>query len=296
MHSLIESGGRPFDIYVGTANFGQAYGSVREFDGIDKDHLRKILDFIDGPYSFHLDTAPGYGGSEELIGLFGKNRSILNRVTTKISPASYVSAGSILESVRRSSDLMGVSQFENILLHGFNEAVLQHKSTITEGLSKLIEEDLTRYVGLSCYTEAEVLLAKQHFPLLSVFQVPENAVDRRLINSNAILSLFELGNRFIIRSIFLQGKLLERKSSLSFLNSYLSNLQHCAQLNNLSVYEYCLAYVKSIPWLSGVVIGVESVRQLEQFISAIGKEYAEVDFCNQPIDDLMIDPRNWKST
>jgi aryl-alcohol dehydrogenase-like predicted oxidoreductase len=191
---------------------------------------------------------------------------------------------------------MGVSQFENILLHGFNEAVLLHKSTVTEGLSRLIEEGLTRYVGLSCYTEAEVLLAKQHFPLLSVFQVPENAVDRRLINSSAISNLHALGNRFIVRSIFLQGKLLERKSSLSFLHSYMSNLQHCAQLNNLSVFEYCIAYIKSITWLSGVVIGVESVKQLEQFITAIEKEYAEVDFCNRSMDNHMIDPRNWKST
>lgn len=296
MHSLFESGNRRFDIYVGTANFAQAYGSVRELNGIDRDHIREILDFIEDPYSLHIDTAPGYGASEEVIGLFGKNRSILNRVTTKISPASYVSARSMLESVRCSSDLMGVSQFENILLHGFNDAVLQHKSAITEGLSRLIEEGVTRYVGLSCYTEAEVLLAKQHFPLLSVFQVPENAIDRRLINSSAFSNLHELGNRFIVRSIFLQGRLLERKSSLSFLNSYISNLQRCAKLNNLSVFEYCIAYVKSIPWLSGVVIGVESVKQLEQFVIAIEKEYAAVDFCNQNMDNHMIDPRNWKST
>jgi aryl-alcohol dehydrogenase-like predicted oxidoreductase len=295
MDSLDKAGDFPFDIYVGTANFGQAYGNVKEFDGLHKNELNGILDFMEGPYQFHLDTAPGYGNSEEVIGLFGKNRSILNRVTTKISPSSYSTSKSILESIRRSSDLMGVGQFENILLHGFNEIELQHKSTITEGLSRLIEEDLTRHVGLSCYTEAEVLLAKEHFPLLSVFQVPENVVDGRLINSRAITNLHELGNRFIVRSIFLQGKLLERESSLSFLNSYIVNLQQSALINNLSVFEYCIAYVKSIPWLSGIVIGVDSVKQIEQFIIAIEKEYVGVDFCNQTIDAHLVDPRNWKS-
>jgi hypothetical protein len=131
---------------------------------------------------------------------------------------------------------------------------------------------------------------------LSVFQVPENAVDQRLIDSSLISNLHELDNRFIVRSIFLQGKLLENKSSLRFLNSYTLNLQYCAQLNNLSVFEYCVAYVKSIPWLSGVVIGIESVKHLKQFIIAIEKEYGEIDFCNQTIGNHMIDPRNWKLT
>lgn len=296
MRPFIHSRVRQFDVYLGTANFGQAYGSIRESEGIDENHVSEILNLLEGLHLFHLDTAPGYGASEQVIGVLGKNRAILNRITTKISPKSYVRAESMVESVKRSSELMGVNQFENILLHGFNEFVLEYKSSILEGLSRLVEEGLTRHVGLSCYTESEVLLAKQHFPLMSVFQVPENVVDRRLINSVALSNLYELGNRFIVRSIFLQGKLLEKKSSQVAFESYISSLRHYAKLNKLTVFEYCIAYVKSIPWMSGVVIGVESAKQLKQFINAIEKEYPIIDFGNESIDNHLIDPRNWKST
>jgi len=285
------------EIYIGTANFGQAYGKVENLGGVNLQDLSNILELIENQGSIRLDTAPGYGGAESVIGQLGAGRNILKMTTTKISPKDYGNPNDILHSVKKSLNLIGVEQFENILLHGFNDNLLRHKPALTEGLNLLAEEKLSRNFGLSCYTEEEVLLAKHHFPMLNVFQVPENVVDQRLYNSTALLNLRELGNKFIVRSVFLQGKLLEKNfeasSPFNFLTPITQDLEKHAFLNNLSVYDYCLAYVKSIPWITGIVIGVETPKQLEAFFGSINMRYPKIKFCNMLVQDEMIDPRNW---
>ena len=285
------------DIYLGTANFGQSYGKVQSSHGVDFKAINEIFELIENHGSIHLDTAPGYGQAEKVIGELGAGRNLLQRITTKISPKDYGDPNEILQSVKKSLELLGTEQFENILLHGLNESLLCHKSAVAEGLNLLAEENLTRNFGLSCYSEEEVLLAKHHFPMLNVFQVPENVVDQRLYNSTKLLNLSQTGNKFIVRSIFLQGKLLEENfavgSRFDFLTPIIEDLENNARLNGLSRYDYCVAYIKNIPWKTGVVIGVESLEQMKSFLTSQNYEYPKIGFNNKLIDDLMVDPRNW---
>jgi aryl-alcohol dehydrogenase-like predicted oxidoreductase len=134
-------------------------------------------------------------------------------------------------------------------------------------------------------------------PELSVFQVPENICDRRLIASSEIQRLSEEGNSFVVRSIFLQGLLLMNPNSIpKALKSAVVSLQelnYFSRNNSLTVLDLCLAYVRSISWASAIVVGVHSVDQLKEIQ---GSSYLLPRGWATSISNLpqeIIDPRNW---
>lgn len=286
-------------VYLGTANFTQSYGLSKVTSGISEGVIHEILNQVEADEEIHLDTAPQYGTSELLLGRLGNSRRFMQRITSKIPQTAYGSSNAIIESVKNSLTLLKISSFENVMLHGISEEMERNLGAIREGLNSILNLGLTRHIGLSCYTEAEVIFAKENLPMLKLFQVPENVADRRLIGSEELRKLSEEGNRFLVRSVFLQGRLLQNSTQLSSdfpeLLPIITDLKLSAREQNLSELEYCLAYIKSIPWASGIVVGVESSNQLTQILTSYRKSYSEIVFENKKIDSPMVDPRNWKN-
>lgn len=286
-------------VYLGTANFTQSYGLSKVTSGISEGVIHEILNQVEADEEIHLDTAPQYGTSELLLGRLGNSRRFMQRITSKIPHTAYESSNAIIESVKNSLTLLKISSFENVMLHGISEEMERNLGAIREGLNSILNLGLTRNVGLSCYTEAEVIFAKESLPMLKLFQVPENVADRRLIGSEELRKLSEEGNSFLVRSVFLQGRLLQNSTQLSSdfpeLLPIVIDLKLSAKEQNLSELEYCLAYIKSIPWASGIVVGVETSNQLTQILTNYRKSYSEVVFDNKKIDSSMVDPRNWKN-
>ena len=286
-------------VFLGTANFTQSYGLSKETSGLSEGVIQEILNQVEADEEIHLDTAPQYGTSELLLGKLGNSRRFMQRITSKIPHTAYGNSNAIIESVKNSLTLLKISSFENVMLHGISEEMERNLGAIREGLNSILSLGLTRHVGLSCYTEAEVIFAKENLPMLKLFQVPENVADRRLIDSEKLRKLSQEGNRFLVRSVFLQGRLLQNSTQLSSdfpeLLPIITDLKLSAGEQNLSELEYCLAYIKSIPWASGIVVGVESSNQLTQILTSYRKSYSEIVFENKKIDSPMVDPRNWKN-
>jgi aryl-alcohol dehydrogenase-like predicted oxidoreductase len=142
-----------------------------------------------------------------------------------------------------------------------------------------------------------LLQAKEIFPELSVFQVPENICDRRLIDSRVLLDLNAEGDRVIVRSVFLQGLLLmpldKIPTKLDGAYDILSQLRDFAAECGVTVLDLCLGYAKSIPWASGIVIGVVNAQQIIQVVES---EF-QLPICwESKIGSLpanVLDPRKW---
>ena len=285
--------------YLGTANFGQSYGLTRSESGLSERVIAEIFEFLDSAQNIHIDTSPDYGSAELIIGKLGKSRKFMERISTKIPQRAYTDVHLMKLSVVTSLKHLGIDQFETVLLHGLGEDFKKNLSTIEEGLVQILENGLARSVGLSCYSESEVEIAKNFLPVLSVFQVPENAVDQRILNSSKLLELFNSQNKIFVRSTFLQGKLLQFEDDLTGIFESLkpagSDLRRAATSVDLEPLEYCLAYAKSIPWASGIAFGVQSKDELISITSALHRDYPLIEFNNLKVDTNMIDPRNWTS-
>jgi aryl-alcohol dehydrogenase-like predicted oxidoreductase len=170
-------------------------------------------------------------------------------------------------------------------------------SEISFGLREVLNQGIAKRIGVSIYSEAAISLNKRILPELSVFQVPENICDRRLMYSKEVLRLASQGNIFNVRSIFLQGLLLMQPSSLpkqfSDVAPRLQEVIDFAQKNSLTVLELCMGYARSISWASGIIVGVTSVAQLAEIQESSSSlpEGWDRDIPRLPI--AVIDPRRW---
>jgi aryl-alcohol dehydrogenase-like predicted oxidoreductase len=285
--------------YLGTANFGQRYGLTQSDSGLSERTVSEIFDLLDVIQNIHIDTSPDYGSAELIVGKLGRSKKFMERISTKIPQRTYGDPHLMKQSVVTSLRHLGVDEFESVLLHGLSEDFEDNLSSIEKGLTEILDKGLARSVGLSCYSESEVVTAKNLLPMLTVFQVPENAADQRTLHSSKLLELSNTENKIFVRSAFLQGKLLQAEIELTgifeSLKPVVLDLKRVAKSSNLDPLEYCLAYAKSIPWSSGITFGVQSKSELIDIISALQRNYPRIEFTNLKVDSHMVDPRNWMS-
>ena len=284
-------------ISVGTANFGQNYGLNQSKNGLGKKQLNEIFEIILGNVNISLDTSPSYGDSEKIVGLFLKQNHFQGGITTKIPSKLHSNPYLMVKSLENSLKVLGIPTANCTFLHGYSDAIQHNYREISSGLKTILKDGLSEQVGLSCYTEQEIVMSKKLIPELSVFQLPENILDQRLRNSEIIRDMRKKADQFYVRSIFLQGNLLVEgdkiPDKLFSLKEAIRNIDLMAARYNLSKLEYCISYVKSLTWSSGFVVGVDSGKQLQDILSASKRSYAGVEYLKQDVDQNLIDPRMW---
>jgi hypothetical protein len=130
------------------------------------------------------------------------------------------------------------------------------------------------------------------------FQIPENVLDKRNFANTDLQRLYTNGDSVTVRSIFLQGALL---ADLDLLPKFLHpeirkfrSIENFCLDNNVSKLKYCLDYVRSIQWKSGLVVGVQSFIQYQEIIKEISLPIKTINFPNEVLGEYFIDPRNWK--
>jgi len=114
----------------------------------------------------HLETAKGYGKSEQFIGAafkagLSKQRDRLY-VTTKIPPTK--DADSMRRSIEQSLQKMNLDYIDNFDIHGINtsehlEMVRKSKNGCMQAVQEAIDQKIIRHVGFSTHGSLEVILA-----------------------------------------------------------------------------------------------------------------------------------------
>lgn len=283
-------------LILGTANFGNKYGIANQNASISIEELSRIIKWAQSRGINHFDSALAYRDSDSILGAY-LDQALDPMIDSKLDEKSCQSRDTILQTAIEIKERLAVGQLSVLYLH--DESLLNSSlaSEISIGLREVLAQGIARRIGVSIYSEEAVYYNKRILPELSVFQVPENICDRRLIYSNELLNLSEKDNVFNVRSIFLQGLLLmqpaELPNKLKSVAPQLQELISFAEKNSLTVLELCMAYANSISWANGIVVGVNSVYQLKQIQSAsptlpIGWDG---DIPTLPIE--IVDPRRW---
>ncbi len=285
-----------FDLILGTATFGNAYGIANRNLELGHDSIKDIVAKAQSLEINHFDTAPAYGAAEILLGNFLDQKS-KPRISSKISKENAISVKLMVASVKETLERTQVSKLENLYLHSPEALLAPEASETIAGLKELLSMNLVDRVGISTYSLYSILKAKELFPELSVFQVPENICDRRLLNSADLLDLHNQGDQIIVRSVFLQGLLLmplnKIPSKFDGVRNALSQLCAYAETCDVSVLDICLGYAKAIPWSNGTVIGVASVQQLNQVVESDFQFPENWDFSIDILPENVLDPRKW---
>ena len=129
-----------------------------------------------------------------------------------------------------------------------------------------------------------------------VLQCPYNILDKRIITSGWFDRLKNQGKEVYIRSIFLQGllvnKLIYKKKYFKKWQNLFLNWFEYLEKNNISPIDYCFSDLLYYDF-DKIIVGINSLENLREILNF--KRIKENKIKNFEIRDLkLIDPRKWK--
>ena len=283
-------------IAIGTVQFGLPYGIANQNGQVARSVAKGMLQLAAANGIDTLDTAISYGESEVCLGEVGIQGF---RLITKL-PALPDSSADIdnwvQEQFAASLVRLGVSEIYGLLLHRPMQLLGLTRKMLYKALQGLKDSGRVRKVGVSIYapTELELLATKYRFDLV---QAPLNLVDRRLHTSGWLQRLKEDGIEIHTRSAFLQGLLLMPRldipSEFAPWAELWNKWHEWLACHSISAVRACMAYPLSFPEIDRVVVGANSIDQLEQIINAtqtaISNDFPDLS-CEE---EQLINPAHW---
>lgn len=284
-------------VILGTANFGQTYGITNKHT-LSDDEVFNILDRAHTLGISTLDTASGYGRSEEIIGKYHSKRNFAFKVNTKISNIEKLTSIEKSTLVEKALSRLNVDSVENLFFH--NMDTINSVTNIGKFIEETLDSGLVRSsIGVSIYDIQEAILASTKFPKLDLFQIHDNILTRTLMNEVIRAKIKVSGIKMQVRSIFLQGVLIANQELLSnelnFMNSAVMKLEEIANRLGTNRLGLCLSYMNLFPDEFNFVIAVNSPEQLNEIANA-----KLINLSNLILEELpplnkdISDPRNWK--
>lgn len=259
-----------------------------------------------------FDTARAYGEAEELLGAAVVGLGSSPRLITKLDPLAELKPEDRRDAVRiaveasvfRSCRELRRNVLPVVLLHRWSHRN-DWQGAVWERLVELQTAGVIERLGASVSTPAEAAAALADAAIQHL-QFPFNLLDHRWRSAG----IDELARQrpdvaIHVRSVFLQGLLL---NSAEFWPSIpgvdpadlLARLDDgVSRLGRQDRMDLCLAYVRSQPWIHGVVVGVDSSLQLLEIIGhfrraslpqAVGAELA-AEFAGLP--EALLNPALW---
>ncbi len=293
-------------LVVGTCQFGLSYGVANRTGRPDFEQVCRILDCAAGGGATTLDTAPGYGDSEALLGRALKETGLLDRVTvvTKVKPIRFMeeeqSAANIRnwirDSVLASLSHLGLESLPLCLFHQTGD--IAHMDVLLD----LKEEGLVRHTGASVFTP-EQMDEVVSTPGVEAIQVAASMLDRRVSCSGQLGEAVVRGMTVFVRSIYLQGLVVmppgDIMPELHEAAPVLRSLRDIAAGAGLTMPEMALRYGLSLPGVTGVLTGVETEEQMAANlgIAAAGplpeEVFDKIDAAVPELPDTVLNPWHW---
>lgn len=272
-------------LVLGTAQLGSDYGIANCFGKPDRITAERLIKEAIVNGVAYIDTARAYGSSEEVIGGALKRGWIGRaKVITKLSPLSdcptdastatinaYVDA-----SVFGSCRALGVHKIDVMLLHCTSH-LSDWSGTVWARLLEHKSDGTLETLGASVQSPQELEKALS-IPEIEVIQMPFNILDWRWDGLISRVRTTKLERSLIIhvRSALLQGLIPSRsihhwqKANVrnpALIIEWLHSISQKA--GRTTVADFCLSFVKSLDWVDGVVVGMETLGQLHENVRSV---------------------------
>ena len=283
-------------IALGTVQFGLDYGVANQAGRVQFEEAQNILQLAAEHSVDTLDTAIAYGESENTLGQAGVSNW---KVVTKLSAIPVDCgdiAGWVVSQIEGSLARLGIHQLHGVLLHRPEQLLGETGSQLFQALQNLKAKGLAKKVGISIYApdELDTLMTEMDFDLV---QAPLSIFDRRLIESGWASRLKASGVELHVRSAFLQGLLLmpadQRPAKFARWQPVWTEWERWLGETGLTPLQACLAYVLGVNDIDRVVVGVDSVRQLNEIFGASQSTFPNLPNWPQAMDPTLINPSQW---
>ena len=287
---------------LGTAQFGQQYGIANTNGEPSYAEVLKILACAYEGGVNCLDTAANYHESEQVLGRALAELGIAEKMTVVTKIQHLGAAGTMREahalvvcSVERSLRRLKLESIPIVLFH------LQEDFQYAEALYTLKERGLVQHIGCSVSTpDAAAKILKSG--LVEAIQIPANVLDHRF-RQELLQTGRAVGTMVFVRSIYLQGLILMPEAdippSLQAVIPHRCRLQEIAKEAGMELKELAARYVLQMDGVTSLVVGVDSVDQLQQNIRLFangpleGRVVRVIEETAGTVSEDIILPSNW---
>jgi len=287
MNGLIEK------LAIGSVQFGQNYGISNKNGIVIPKEIHAILNLANRNGIDTIDTAKGYGKSENVIGQYIKGKKTTWKIISKYQ--NYDEG--LINQVFKSTKLLNTRP-KIVLAHNVN---FYMDTRFQSEVQQLRDEGFIKKIGVSIYSKEEIDIVLKSKLKPEVVQLPINILDTRLYHDGCLERLVAEKVQIHARSVFLQGLFYlppsELKENFRDAVSILKKLYTIAKEYGLSIAELSLCWVASLDCISKIIIGVENAKQLKSHIlllkeqkgKSFFKEALSLNYQNKNI----LNPSSW---
>lgn len=279
-------------LVVGGVQFGSEYGIANR---VGKPSYESVSEIVRSAFARGvnaLDTAALYGDSEAVFGRVLSELGLKEKafISSKVRfVKGYTDENPkavhryVRESVVTSLTHLGVDWLPLCSLHQIDDL------PYVDALLALKEKGLVRHVGVSLYTPHDALRAIET-PGIEAIQCPISVLDHRFMRAGILERAREKGIAIFARSIYLQGLLAlpedEIPSELEAVVAVRRSLQDAVEGLGISLMELGLRFVQSLETVTGIVVGMETVEQLESNLDFMEKGHLPERVVNQILSSV----------
>lgn len=259
-------------LILGTVQFGLPYGITNQHGQVSRNEAAAILDYAWAMGLDTLDTAIDYGESEQRLGDVGVTQwQVISKLPSIPESCSDVDSWA-QESVLGSLERLNLPKLSGLLLHQPKQLLGPPGQALYRALVALKDQGKVEKIGISIY-DPEELDALWPYYKFDLVQAPFNIIDRRLTSSGWLMKLHQTGTEVHVRSVFLQGLLLmeatRRLRTFYRWQPLWQQWHRWLDEQALNPLHACLGFVLSQPEIDRVVVGVDSLKQLQEILANI---------------------------
>jgi aryl-alcohol dehydrogenase-like predicted oxidoreductase len=266
-------------ITLGTVQLGVNYGVANQTGKPSDAEAAAILSLAARAGITHLDTARAYGDSEARIGrLLPSDSKPIVKIITKLqlydtlldNATEYEIRSAVDASVYGSCRDLRRERLDVLMFHDIADMFRWHGAVI-DHLRNLVDGGVICALGASVYTPSDAVKALMDGRITHL-QIPFNLLDSRWFDAGFLEALARRPEvRVHVRSVFLQGLLVSQADAwpswVAQSRLFVSSIEGLtAELARRSAADLCMAYVRSFPWVTSLVLGVETALQLYELL------------------------------
>ncbi len=276
-------------IIIGSANFTQTYGA--DPTKISSYEIKKILNLAKKNNIYEIDTAEAYLKDKKIFKKVNKKFRFSSKI---ILDSRWISLEFCQKKLEEHFDNFNAKKIQTLLIHNVEILFTRNGVKIFKNLKELKKKKFFKKIGLSIYDTQYLNFLISNFDL-DVVQCPYNILDRRILTTGWFDKLKNQGIETHIRSIFLQGLLVNK---LVYKKKYFRKWQKkfyewfkWLESNNISPIDYCLSDLLNCDF-DKIIIGINNFDSLKEIINF--KKININKMINLKIsDNKLIDPRRW---
>ena len=259
---------------LGTVQFGLNYGISNKKGQVPIEEVQNILGLAAQHGIEILDTASGYGSSEEVLGksLPPDHKFRIVTKTANFSGSTIMKKDlSTLDDLFNASLLkMKVDSVYGLLLHDADNLFLNNGALLIEKMNELKERGRVTKIGVSVYTSGQIERVLNSFQV-DIIQLPLNVMDQRLVKNGGLKKIKENGIEIHARSVFLQGLLLMDPDKLhpyfNDVRGHLKEYHAFLSAEGITPVEGALGFVTSLKEIDCILAGVSSFSEFREIIN-----------------------------